>query len=33
MTPKRLTLAVMLVVLAWTAAARADSTDEYIARR
>jgi hypothetical protein len=32
MTPKRLPLAVMLVVLAWTAAARADSTDEYIAR-
>ncbi len=32
MTPKRLPLAVMLVVVAWTAAARADSIDEYIAR-
>ena len=32
MTPKRLPLAVMLVVLTWTATARADSIDEYIAR-
>jgi CubicO group peptidase (beta-lactamase class C family) len=32
MTLKRLPLAVMLVVVTWTAAARADSIDEYIAR-
>ena len=32
MTLKRLPLAVVLVVVTWTAAARADSIDEYIAR-
>jgi D-alanyl-D-alanine carboxypeptidase len=32
MIPKRLPLAVMLVVLTWTAEARADSLDEYVAR-